>query len=114
MGPNTGTPNYDHRGDIFNADYNCAMFMSYSTPNSKIPDGMGGDAKGGPWGSWGIKSAPPCTGGTPVFNAARSRHPGGVNVLMGDGSVRFVTDGIDMAAWMAAGSRNGGEAINLQ
>jgi hypothetical protein len=32
---------------------------------------------------------------------------------MADGSVRFVTDSINMDAWMAAGSRNGGEAINL-
>jgi prepilin-type N-terminal cleavage/methylation domain-containing protein/prepilin-type processing-associated H-X9-DG protein len=42
--------------------------------------------------------------------AARSWHPNGVNVLFGDGSVRFVRDGIDMAIWRAVGSRNGGEA----
>ena len=29
---------YDHRGDVFNDDYNCAMFMAYTTPNSKVPD----------------------------------------------------------------------------
>ena len=40
---------------------------------------------------------------------ARSRHPGGVNVLYCDGGVRFVRDGIDPAAWRALGTRAGGE-----
>ena len=44
---------------------------------------------------------------------ASSYHPGGVNVLMADGSVRFVHDGIDPDTWTAAGSRNGGETLTL-
>jgi prepilin-type N-terminal cleavage/methylation domain-containing protein/prepilin-type processing-associated H-X9-DG protein len=42
---------------------------------------------------------------------ARSYHSGGVNVLFMDGSVRYVTNGIDQATWRALGTRNGGEAI---
>jgi prepilin-type N-terminal cleavage/methylation domain-containing protein/prepilin-type processing-associated H-X9-DG protein len=42
--------------------------------------------------------------------AARSWHPGGVNVLFGDGDVRFVRSGVDMSVWRAIGTRNGGEA----
>ncbi len=38
-----------------------------------------------------------------------SRHPGGVNLLLGDGSVHFISDGIDLATWRALGSRDGGE-----
>jgi prepilin-type N-terminal cleavage/methylation domain-containing protein/prepilin-type processing-associated H-X9-DG protein len=38
-----------------------------------------------------------------------SRHTGGVNVLLGDGSVRFVRDAVELATWRALGSRNGGE-----
>ena len=38
-----------------------------------------------------------------------SNHPGGVNVLMGDGTVHFVEESIDMSIWWALGSRNGGE-----
>jgi prepilin-type N-terminal cleavage/methylation domain-containing protein/prepilin-type processing-associated H-X9-DG protein len=41
-----------------------------------------------------------------------SRHPGGVNVLFGDGTVRFVKDTTDLVTWRAAGTRNGGETIN--
>jgi prepilin-type N-terminal cleavage/methylation domain-containing protein/prepilin-type processing-associated H-X9-DG protein len=40
---------------------------------------------------------------------ARSHHPGGVNVLMGDGAVHFVSDGVDLAVWRAAASVAGHE-----
>jgi prepilin-type N-terminal cleavage/methylation domain-containing protein/prepilin-type processing-associated H-X9-DG protein len=45
-------------------------------------------------------------------NAARSYHPGGVNVSMCDGSVRFVKDGIAENVWRAVGSRAGGEVVS--
>ncbi len=40
---------------------------------------------------------------------ATSAHPGGVNVLMMDGNVRFVRDGIATATWRALSTRAGGE-----
>jgi prepilin-type N-terminal cleavage/methylation domain-containing protein/prepilin-type processing-associated H-X9-DG protein len=43
--------------------------------------------------------------------AATSRHSGGVNVALGDGSVRFVSATINLPAWRALGSRDGGEVI---
>ncbi len=46
--------------------------------------------------------------------AATSRHTGGVNVAFGDGSTRFVTDNVDLTAWRAMGTRNGGEVFNSQ
>jgi prepilin-type N-terminal cleavage/methylation domain-containing protein/prepilin-type processing-associated H-X9-DG protein len=42
---------------------------------------------------------------------ARSYHPGGVNALFMDGSVRFVANSIPQATWRALGTRNGGEAV---
>jgi prepilin-type N-terminal cleavage/methylation domain-containing protein/prepilin-type processing-associated H-X9-DG protein len=42
---------------------------------------------------------------------ANSGHEGGLNVLLCDGSVRFVSDSINLATWRALGSRNGGEVI---
>jgi prepilin-type N-terminal cleavage/methylation domain-containing protein/prepilin-type processing-associated H-X9-DG protein len=41
-----------------------------------------------------------------------SKHPGGVNLLLGDGSVRFIKDTINPVTWSALGSRNGGEIIS--
>jgi prepilin-type processing-associated H-X9-DG protein len=43
---------------------------------------------------------------------ATSLHTGGVNVAMGDGSVRFVKSTINRLTWRAIGSRNGGEVIS--
>jgi prepilin-type N-terminal cleavage/methylation domain-containing protein/prepilin-type processing-associated H-X9-DG protein len=42
---------------------------------------------------------------------ARSSHLGGVHVLFGDGSARFVADSIDLGVWRSLGTRNGGETI---
>lgn len=43
--------------------------------------------------------------------ASSSRHPGGVQVALVDGSVRFVPNTIDITTWWALGSRDGGEVI---
>jgi prepilin-type N-terminal cleavage/methylation domain-containing protein/prepilin-type processing-associated H-X9-DG protein len=42
-----------------------------------------------------------------------SYHPNGVNVCMGDGAVRWVSQDIDLLTWRALGSMNLGEAMNL-
>jgi prepilin-type N-terminal cleavage/methylation domain-containing protein/prepilin-type processing-associated H-X9-DG protein len=44
--------------------------------------------------------------------AARSDHPGGVNVSMSDGSVRFIREAIQPHVWRALGTREGGEVIS--
>ncbi len=41
-----------------------------------------------------------------------SRHPGGVNLLSGDGSVKFIKDSINLQTWRALGTRAGGEVIS--
>jgi prepilin-type N-terminal cleavage/methylation domain-containing protein/prepilin-type processing-associated H-X9-DG protein len=46
------------------------------------------------------------------YVAARSRHPGGVNSLFGDGSVHFMKNSINIPTWMALGSIAGGEVIS--
>lgn len=40
-----------------------------------------------------------------------SRHTGGVNMLLCDGSVRFVSENINLGIWRGIGSRAGGELI---
>ena len=44
---------------------------------------------------------------------ARSRHPAGVQCAVGDGSVRFVTDSIELLTWQRFGGRNDGFPIQL-
>ncbi|MFO0909350.1 MAG: DUF1559 domain-containing protein [Isosphaeraceae bacterium] len=41
-----------------------------------------------------------------------SNHPGGVNVCMTDGSVRFIKDTVNQSTWWALGTRGGGEVIS--
>ncbi|MCY2988295.1 MAG: DUF1559 domain-containing protein [Planctomycetota bacterium] len=43
---------------------------------------------------------------------ARSRHPGGCNHGMADGSVRFITNNVNLQTYQALGSKSGGEAVN--
>ncbi|MGC8640319.1 MAG: DUF1559 domain-containing protein [Isosphaeraceae bacterium] len=44
--------------------------------------------------------------------SARSWHPGGVNILLMDGSVRFVKQSISLQIWRALATRAGGETIS--
>jgi len=46
------------------------------------------------------------------FTGARSRHPGGVNTLFGDGSVHFMKNSINALTWIQLGSIKGGEVIS--
>ncbi len=46
------------------------------------------------------------------MTTANSRHSNGVNVGFCDGSVRFIANTVDLAAWRALGTRNGSETIS--
>ncbi len=50
--------------------------------------------------------------GPPGAFTARSLHPGGVNVLMGDGSLRFISSSIDRTVWRSLGSIAGNEPVS--
>ncbi len=56
-------------------------------------------------------AVPDCGYRAHVWHAARSRHPGGANFLLCDGSVRFVSETVDLDTWRALGSRNGREVL---
>jgi prepilin-type N-terminal cleavage/methylation domain-containing protein/prepilin-type processing-associated H-X9-DG protein len=57
----------------------------------------------------------PCVNGDTGPNntvAARSQHPGGVNVALGDGSVRFVNNSVDLlTVWRPLATIAGGEVL---
>jgi prepilin-type processing-associated H-X9-DG protein len=45
------------------------------------------------------------------LSTARSYHTGGVNLLLADGSVRFIRDGVELATWRGLSTRAGGEVL---
>lgn len=93
---------FDIRGDFLNDDRPCTQFMTINTPNS------GTDVT--PYClNNGIN--PPCTtsGSAYAYKSARSKHSGGVNGLLADGSVRFFRNSIASNVWRAFGTMNGSE-----
>ncbi len=52
-----------------------------------------------------------CDSDGPGMFAARSRHVGGVHVLLADGSVRFISDSISDEIWHKLGARSDGAVI---
>jgi prepilin-type N-terminal cleavage/methylation domain-containing protein/prepilin-type processing-associated H-X9-DG protein len=78
--------------------------------NSKWADG---DVPYGIYDHWRTPNASiwDCVAGVYSWRGARSGHAGGVNLLLGDGSVRFVTNSISADTWRGLGSRNGGEVL---
>ena len=45
------------------------------------------------------------------MTAARSRHTGGVHALLCDGSVRFISDNVNLSIWRGLGTRAGSEVL---
>ena len=92
----TLTPNSSAADQIFGPCPNVGgqNDSSYKAPCVKIADND--------------SNAPSAAG---AHAAARSRHTGGVNTGMTDGSVRFFRDSIDIAAWRALGTSANGEVI---
>jgi prepilin-type N-terminal cleavage/methylation domain-containing protein/prepilin-type processing-associated H-X9-DG protein len=46
-----------------------------------------------------------------IMTTASSRHTGGVNMMLCDGSARFISNEVSRPVWQALGSRNGGELV---
>ncbi len=84
-------------------------FTTYLAPNSPLPDRIY-------TATYCVNRPPnpPCdvsTSTEPTNFAARSRHPGGVQVALCDGSGRFISNTIDLAVWRALGTARGGEPL---
>jgi len=98
----------DARGDFMNDDtaYCGFAFMTTNTPNTTVPDNVANCT------ATSIPHAPCANnGGAQRMQAARSLHPGGVNAMLADGAVRFVSSNIDLATWRALGTMQGGEVV---
>lgn len=76
--------------------YDFTWYNHIATPNAQLPDcSSGRQASGAVGGSF----------------AARSPHPGGVNVVFGDGAARLISNSIDLQVWRALGTRSGTENV---
>ncbi|MCL2120097.1 MAG: DUF1559 domain-containing protein [Planctomycetaceae bacterium] len=112
--------NFDFRGGIFNDEGPGHSFMTVTGPNSRTPDSVRckTTSAAASWAVASIGTKIPCNDlegvhGDERYQAARSNHTGGVNAALGDGSVTFVSETIDLATWRAAGSSKGGESKSL-
>ena len=76
----------------WDGNYQNALYNHYLTPNANRPDCI--------------------VYHNPGWKAARSFHPGGVNVLYCDGHVVFAKDTVDLRIWRAIATRAGGEVIS--
>ena len=90
-------------------------FETFYPPNSASPDEQ---ARYYPAAALNTRPAPVMVGGTGSDAtdqllqsfAARSKHTGGVNAAMCDGSVRFYRSSINFQTWRNLGTSQGGEA----
>jgi len=97
---------FDIRGDFLNDDRPCHQYMTLNTPNSGI------DVS--PYCSpTKYPNNPPCTNArsTHAHKAARSRHPGGVQVIFADGHLQFISDDVALETWRALGTMNGDQTL---
>jgi prepilin-type N-terminal cleavage/methylation domain-containing protein/prepilin-type processing-associated H-X9-DG protein len=96
----------DHRGDMLNDDFACTYFATLTTPNSTAPDVLVP-------ARCPLPNPPqmPCVGGANHYKTVRSRHPNGVNLSLCDGSVRYVSNNINLVTWQALGTMNGGDPL---
>ena len=97
----------DSRGDAFNTKDGRWGFHTSTTPNTSVPD----YCENAECISTPDRPCVPATIPSGSTSAARSKHPGTVAVMMGDSSIRNVSDNIDMAVWRALGSARKGDSV---
>lgn len=103
----TGIDTVDWRGTFYTNRAGCKFLYTTIGPNSSAPDNILNYVNFCPGDL--TRNRPelnmPCVPGDPNSNyaGARSRHAGGVGALLCDGSVRFVSDSVDLSTWQNLG-----------
>jgi prepilin-type N-terminal cleavage/methylation domain-containing protein/prepilin-type processing-associated H-X9-DG protein len=77
-------------------EFRCALYNHYYLPNQATPDCLGSSLGGG------LKMEFIDYG----WRTARSRHPGGVNLTLADGSVSYIDNAIAPPVWQAMATRS--------
>ena len=102
-----GKEDYDARG--FSWWGPTTALSTFYRPNTSVPDYILSNY----CGTQTIPTKPPCANAGTANISARSLHPGGVNAVYCDGSVRFVSDNIDeVNVWRPTGTANMGEVVS--
>lgn len=107
-------------GDITLGNMGAGLYTNLNTPNTTVPDLLRGNSDGAgdacPINHADSGYKPPCAwAGSNQANAhaaAFSKHTGGVNAALGDGSIRFFKNSITAATWRSMGTANGGEVFS--
>ncbi len=82
-------------------DMTCTTYNHVSTPNTRTCAAMDSSmTMSGMMVNMAVQLPP------------SSLHPGGVNILLGDGSVRFIKDSINFNVWRGLSTRNAGEILS--
>jgi len=107
---------YDIRGVHWYDHAGTSQLYTRNSPNTAIPDVFRGE-----WCPANINlpllnlpCQPGASDATDNTAASRSRHSGGVQVGMCDGSVQFVSETIDLTVWQALGTIAGGETVSVE
>jgi prepilin-type N-terminal cleavage/methylation domain-containing protein len=108
---NAGQAFVDRRGRIWNDDTFCYQCSTRLTPNSIKGDFGYCDLTNPKYPCDPTSSGLTSARAPDAYMAARSRHPAGVNVSLCDGSLRFVSNNVNLATWVAASSMGAGEAV---
>ncbi|MFO0935929.1 MAG: DUF1559 domain-containing protein [Gemmataceae bacterium] len=83
-------------------------FTTLFTPNTNVAYSTGGVT----YDVDAVLATESNPGDTLAAVTARSFHTGGVNSLLMDGSVRFISNNVALSTWRALGTRSGGEVIS--
>ena len=108
--------NLDYRGWWINGNVGSAFVCTMTGPNSALNDVFYPDPNVCVEGD-GVTDDPlnnlPCEQGSTDFDthwvASRSRHPGGAQAMLADGSVRFVSETVDITTWRYLGWKKDGQ-----
>ena len=87
---------------------------TFFPPNTTSPDAIQYAPGDGTGFCDPLPPNPPCvapTGAYPYIQSARSYHPGGVQVVLGDGSARFIENNINLQVWRNLGSSKDGQPL---
>jgi prepilin-type processing-associated H-X9-DG protein len=106
-----GAGTYDANGhtEWIEGDIHETGFTTTFTPNTKVPFVSAGLTYDVDLTS--MRDGESITLPTYAAVTARSYHPGGVNALILDGSVRFIKSSIALPVWRALGTRSGSEVL---